>query len=113
MQNQRKLVTVISLNLDGCPVEWLRRESEKTEDVSGTVAGQVESIIAAHGGRTEPGTKNAWRAIFGAEQAQEDDPARAVRAALALLSSLIDVHHQRPSPSLPVPAKIVVHTAVM
>ena len=62
-------------------------------DVLETLWRRLEEVIVAHGGRVQSRTDDAALALWGVEVAQEDDPERAIRAALEiqdLLRKLLD-----------------------
>ena len=64
-----------------------RAESMDPEDVRALLSGYHERVrreLERHGGTVEKFVGDAVMALFGAPQAHEDDPERAVRAALAI-----------------------------
>ena len=84
MQRERKVVTVLFADLVGFTA---RAESLDPEDVEAILAAYHERLRAElerHGGTVEKFIGDAVMALFGAPVAHEDDPERAVRAALAI-----------------------------
>ena len=82
--DERKIVTVLFADLVG---STRRAESADPEDVRAFMVafhGRVREVLERFGGTVEKFIGDAAMALFGAPVAHEDDPQRAVRAALAL-----------------------------
>ena len=85
---ERKVVTVLFTDLVGSTA---RAEGLDPEDVSATLSAyyaQLRAELERHGGTVEKFIGDAVMAVFGAPVAHEDDPERAVRAALAIRDSI-------------------------
>ncbi len=83
-RRERKVVTVVFCDLVGFTA---RAESLDPEDVEALLRPYHERVRAElerHGGTVEKFIGDAVMALFGAPTAHEDDPERAVRAALAI-----------------------------
>ncbi|GIU94705.1 MAG: guanylate cyclase [Gaiellaceae bacterium] len=83
-RRERKVVTVVFCDLVGFTA---RAESMDPEDVEALLRPyheRVRSELERHGGTVEKFIGDAVMALFGAPTAHEDDPERAVRAALAI-----------------------------
>ena len=83
-RRERKVVTVLFCDLVGFTA---RAESLDPEDVEALLRPyheRVRSELERHGGTVEKFIGDAVMAVFGAPTAHEDDPERAVRAALAI-----------------------------
>ncbi len=83
-RRERKVVTVLFCDLVGFTS---RAESMDPEDVEALLRPyheRVRSELERHGGTVEKFIGDAVMALFGAPVAHEDDPERAVRAALAI-----------------------------
>jgi class 3 adenylate cyclase len=83
-RRERKIVTVLFCDLVGFTSQ---AESMDPEDVEGLLRpyrARVRSELERHGGTVEKFIGDAVMALFGAPIAHEDDPERAVRAALAI-----------------------------
>jgi class 3 adenylate cyclase/tetratricopeptide (TPR) repeat protein len=83
-RRERKVVTVVFCDLVGFTA---RAESLDPEDVEALLRPyheRVRSELERHGGTVEKFIGDAVMALFGAPTAHEDDPERAVRAALAI-----------------------------
>lgn len=85
---ERKQVTVLFADFSGFTTFAHKRDVEDVRDIMSTVWEKLDDIIAAHGGTTEKHIGDAVMAVFGAKQAREEDPAQAVRAALAMQASV-------------------------
>src|SRR5262245_20173167 len=83
-REERKVVTVLFCDLVGFTG---RAESMDPEDVRALLSAYHERVrreLERHGGTVEKFVGDAVMALFGAPVAHEDDPERAVRAALAI-----------------------------
>ncbi|MDX6481111.1 MAG: hypothetical protein QOG85_1621, partial [Gaiellaceae bacterium] len=81
---ERKVITAVFVDLVGSTT---RSENLDPEDVKALVAPyhtRVRRELVAHGGTFEKFSGDAILALFGTPKAHEDDPERAVRAALAV-----------------------------
>ena len=89
---ERKLVTAVFCDLVGSTA---RSEQLDVEDVKSLVApyhARVRGELEVHGGTFEKFSGDAILALFGAPVAHEDDPERAIRAALAVKQALADLN---------------------
>ena len=83
-REERKVVTVLFADLVGFTA---RAEAMDPEDVRAVLApyhARLRSELESYGGTVEKFIGDAVMALFGAPTAHEDDPERAVRAALAI-----------------------------
>jgi class 3 adenylate cyclase len=81
---ERKQVTVLFSDLTGFTALSERLDPEETREIMNRVFGLAAEIVARYNGRIEKFIGDAMMAIFGVPVAHEDDPVRAVRAALEL-----------------------------
>jgi class 3 adenylate cyclase/tetratricopeptide (TPR) repeat protein len=89
-REERKVVSVVFVDLVG---HTARSESADPEDVRATLApyhARARDELERFGGTVEKFIGDAVMAVFGAPVAHEDDPERAVRAALAVRDALVD-----------------------
>jgi len=87
---ERKVVSVVFVDLVG---HTARSESADPEDVRAILAPyhqRVRAELERFGGKVEKFIGDAVMAVFGAPIAHEDDPERAVRAALAVRDAFSD-----------------------
>jgi predicted ATPase/class 3 adenylate cyclase len=107
---ERKQVTVLFADFSGFTSFAHKRDVEDVRDFMSSVWAKLDGIIAAHGGTTEKHIGDAIMAVFGAKQASEEDPAQAVRAALAMHTS-VKQSSMDSAPS-PLQMRIGVHTGL-
>jgi class 3 adenylate cyclase/tetratricopeptide (TPR) repeat protein len=86
----RKLVTVLFADVRGYSTLSERLDPEDIADVMASVWDPVNRVVAEHGGRVDKHIGDAVMVLFGTPVAREDDPERAIRAALALQRVLAD-----------------------
>ncbi|HET7352415.1 MAG TPA: AAA family ATPase, partial [Gaiellaceae bacterium] len=87
-REERKVVTILFTDLVGSTA---RAEGLDPEDVRATLSAyyaQLRAELERYGGTVEKFIGDAVMAVFGAPIAHEDDPERAVRAALAIRDSV-------------------------
>ena len=83
---ERKLVTVLFADVSGSTTLGERLDPEDLREVLDTYFAAMRAEIEAVGGTVEKFIGDAVMAAFGVPQAHEDDPARALRAAEAMLT---------------------------
>jgi len=81
---ERKQVTVLFSDVTGYTALAERLDPEDTRRIMGRIFGCASEIVARYEGRIEKFIGDAIMAIFGVPLAHEDDPIRALRAALEL-----------------------------
>ncbi len=81
---ERKTVTVIFVDLVGFTAQAERLDPEDVRGVLSPYHARVRAELERRGGTVEKFIGDAVMAVFGAPVAHEDDPERAVRAALAI-----------------------------
>src|SRR5438270_124494 len=87
-REERKIVTILFTDLVGSTA---RAEGLDPEDVRATLSAyyaQLRAELERYGGTVEKFIGDAVMAIFGAPVSHEDDPERAVRAAIAIRDSI-------------------------
>lgn len=92
---ERRVVSVAFADLAGFTTMAEGRDPEAVKDLLDECFGVLVPVIEAHGGTVDKIIGDELMAVWGAPRAHEDDPERAVRAALALLGAL-----ERLDPSL-------------
>src|SRR5512143_1105089 len=83
-REERKIVTVLFCDLVGFTATAEQLDPEEVRAVLRPYHERVRSELERHGGTVEKFIGDAVMALFGAPVAHEDDPERAVRAALAI-----------------------------
>jgi class 3 adenylate cyclase/tetratricopeptide (TPR) repeat protein len=89
---ERKVITAIFVDLVGSTA---RSEQMDVEDVKALVApyhARVRSELERHGGTFEKFSGDAILTLFGTPKAHEDDPERAIRAALAVKQGIDELN---------------------
>ena len=89
-REERKIVTILFADLVGFTA---RAEQLDPEDVRATLSpyyAQLRRELERRGGTVEKFIGDAVMAVFGAPFVHEDDPERAVRAALTIRDSIVD-----------------------
>ncbi|HUG48675.1 MAG TPA: adenylate/guanylate cyclase domain-containing protein, partial [Candidatus Limnocylindria bacterium] len=83
-REERKVVSVLFCDLVGFTAKAELLDPEEVRAVLRPYHGRLRSELERHGGTVEKFIGDAVMALFGAPTAHEDDPERAVRAALAI-----------------------------
>ncbi len=85
---QRKLATVLFADLTGFTALSATLDPEEVSDIVNALWQRLDQAIIAHGGTVDKHIGDAVMALWGVDHAREDDPERAVRAALAMQAEL-------------------------
>jgi class 3 adenylate cyclase/tetratricopeptide (TPR) repeat protein len=107
---ERKQVTVLFADFSGFTSFAHKRDAEDVRDFMSSVWAKLDGVIAEHGGLTEKHIGDAVMAVYGARQAREEDPAQAVRAALAMQAAVKEF--SLGSTTAPLQMRIGVHTGL-
>src|SRR5213595_3217034 len=89
-RKERKVVTCLFADLVGFTSRAESLDPEDVEAILRPYHEQLRSELERHGGTVEKFIGDAVMAVFGAPAAHEDDPERAVRAALAIRDAMSD-----------------------
>jgi class 3 adenylate cyclase len=84
VREERKIVTVLFADLVGFTSHAERLDPEDVRAMLSPYYARLRQELERHGGTVEKFIGDAVMAVFGAPVAHEDDPERAVRAALAI-----------------------------
>jgi class 3 adenylate cyclase len=87
-EQERKFATVLFADLVDSTALGEREDPEVVRALVGQVFERVAEVVGRHGGTVEKFIGDAVLALFGVPIAHEDDPERAVRAALEMQRSL-------------------------
>ena len=88
MGQERRLVTILFADVTGSTGLGERLDPERLQEVLATYFAAMREEIEAEGGTVEKFIGDAVMAAFGVPTAHEDDPARALRAALRMRERL-------------------------
>src|SRR5215212_6319470 len=84
LRQERKIVTVLFADLVGFTSQSERMDPEDVRELLSPYYNRLRAELEHCGGTVEKFIGDAVMALFGAPRAHEDDPERAVRAALAI-----------------------------
>jgi class 3 adenylate cyclase/tetratricopeptide (TPR) repeat protein len=94
---ERKLVTVLFADVSGSTHLAETLDAEVVRDLMAGYFAVAREEIEAHGGTVEKFIGDAVMAVFGVPTAHEDDPSRALHAALGIRERLTELNaHRRP-----------------
>src|SRR5688572_31814684 len=81
---ERKLITVLFADISGFTAMAEAMDHEIVNSVINSLWSRVDKAIQDHGGRIDKHIGDAVMALFGTPTVREDDPERAIRAALQI-----------------------------
>jgi class 3 adenylate cyclase/tetratricopeptide (TPR) repeat protein len=88
-RQERRVVTALFADLAGSTALGELLDPEDVRELQGELFELINAEVERFGGTTEKFAGDAVLAVFGIPQAHEDDPERAVRAALAVRESFV------------------------
>src|SRR6266516_4894572 len=91
---ERKVVTVLFADVTGSTALGERLDAEALKEVMASFFEAMREEIEAEGGTVEKFIGDAVMAAFGVPRVHEDDPARALRAALRMRARLDDLNQE-------------------
>jgi class 3 adenylate cyclase len=92
VHEERKVVTVLFADVAGSTALGERLDAEALKEVLGAFFDAMRAEIEAEGGTVEKFIGDAVMAAFGVPRVHEDDPARALRAALRMRARLDELN---------------------
>jgi class 3 adenylate cyclase/tetratricopeptide (TPR) repeat protein len=107
-REERKVVTVVFADLVGSTARADRLDPEDVRAILAPYHERLRAELERHGGTVEKFIGDAVVGVFGAPTAHEDDPERAVRAALAIQEAIVELNEA--APQLELEVRIGVHT---
>src|SRR5918996_1249505 len=99
-REERKVVTVLFADLVGFTSRAERLDPEDVRAVLSGYHARLRGELERFGGTVEKFIGDAVMAVFGAPVAHEDDPERAVRAALAIRDGIAELNEREPAREL-------------
>ncbi len=104
---QHKQVTVLYARQSGFTMMYRIADLEILKDIMYQAWERLDTAVVQHGGRINSRSGEQMIALFGADTASPDDPVRAVKAALAMQSSLGEMKGEH---NLPLSIRIGIST---
>jgi class 3 adenylate cyclase/tetratricopeptide (TPR) repeat protein len=92
---RRRQVTILFADVSGFTAMSARRDAEVVAQVMNDLWAALDAVVRQFGGRIDKHIGDALMAMWGADEAREDDPEQALRAALALQHELTVVREKR------------------
>jgi class 3 adenylate cyclase/tetratricopeptide (TPR) repeat protein len=87
-EQQRKQLTVLFADVSGFTAMSETMDPEEVSATMNALWARLDGALTANGGRIDKHIGDAVMALFGAPTAREDDPERAIRAALTMQTEL-------------------------
>ncbi|MBW2513282.1 MAG: AAA family ATPase, partial [Deltaproteobacteria bacterium] len=84
IDSERKLVTIMFSDMSGYTSMTERLDPEEVKAIMSQIFGKISEIIKSYDGFIERFIGDAVMAVFGVPKAHEDDPIRAIRAAIEI-----------------------------
>ncbi len=97
---RRKLITVLFADLTGSTALGESLDPEELSDRFDALWRYLDGVIDRHEGRIDKHIGDAVMALWGADHAREDDPERAIRAALEMQTVLTRLRDEGEVPAL-------------
>jgi class 3 adenylate cyclase/tetratricopeptide (TPR) repeat protein len=110
---ERKVVSVLFVDLVGFTTSSEQADPEDVRARLRTYHARVKQEVERFGGTVEKFIGDAVMAVFGAPVAHEDDPERAVNAALRVIAAIEELNESQPDLELSVRAAINTGEAVV
>jgi len=107
-REERKVITVLFADLVGFTSRAEKLDPEDVRALLSPYYARLRHELERHGGTVEKFIGDAVVALFGAPTAHEDDPERAVRAALAIREAIAELNEA--DPTLELEVRIAVNT---
>lgn len=87
-ESQRKQVTVLFADVSGFTAMSDTMDAEDVQETMNALWQQVDKAILDHNGHIDKHIGDAVMALWGVDEAREDDPEQAIRAALAMQTAV-------------------------
>src|SRR5256714_7851158 len=107
-REERKIITVLFADLVGFTSRAEKLDPEAVRALPSPYYARLRHELERHGGTVEKFIGDAVVALFGAPVAHEDDPERAVRAAIAIREAIVELNEA--DPTLELEVRIAVNT---
>jgi predicted ATPase/class 3 adenylate cyclase len=94
VEQQRKQITVLFADVSGFTAMASEMDAEVVGEVINTLWQRLDKVIAAHGGFVDKHFGDGVMALWGVRTSQEEDPERAIQAALAMQEDLVSFRQE-------------------
>jgi len=111
-RGERRNVTVVFADMQGFTHLSEGMDPEEMDSLMSRVFGGFESIVERYGGAVEKYIGDALVAVFGVPDLHEDDPTRAISAAVDFLDEIGRLNSERED-TAPVAFRIGIHTGLI
>lgn len=91
---ERKVVTVVFADISGFTALSETLDPETVRDMMNACFDMLVPVIERYGGTIDKFIGDAVMALFGAPTAHENDPERALRAALGMIEAVVQFNHE-------------------
>lgn len=88
IEGERKHVTALFSDLSGYTAMSEKLDPEEVKEITSRIFGEISQIVSKYDGFIEKFIGDAVMALFGVPKAHEDDPVRAIRAAMEIHDSV-------------------------
>lgn len=88
-EGERKHVTVLFSDLSGYTAMSERLDPEEVKGITSRIFGEIAKVIDRYEGFVEKYAGDAVMAVFGVPESHEDDPVRAIKAAIEIHDALV------------------------
>ncbi len=88
---QRKQITILCADISGLTAISENFDAEEMNEIMNALWQRIDTAIMDHGGMIDKHMGDLVMALWGAQSAHEDDPERAIRAALLMQAEAADV----------------------
>lgn len=92
-RDERKLVTIVFCDIAGFTALAEKLDPEKVRELINACFDRLVPVVQKYDGTIDKFIGDEIMALFGAPLAHEDDPERALRAALEMMETLTDFNH--------------------
>ncbi len=82
--SERKYITALFADVSGYTTLAERLDPEEVKDITGHLFGEIAKVVSKYEGSIDKFAGDAVMALFGVPRSHEDDPIRAVRAAIEI-----------------------------
>ncbi len=94
---QRRIVTILFADVSGYTAMSEHMDAEDVRDTMNALWQRLDNVILSYGGKIDKHMGDGVMALWGVEETREDDPERAIHAALMMQRALADFRPDTPT----------------